>query len=272
MRIISFLRDQRTGSVDSLSAVITILGLILAAWAAFKLLDWGIVNAVFSADAEACHQASGACWGFVAEKWRLILFGRFPYEEQWRPAVGTTAVLLMLTATAFPAFWNRTGARLLAAGWGAALLMFFALMHGGVLGLEPVDSDSWGGLPLTVMLTLIGMSASAPLGILLALGRHSELPLVRALATAYIPSLCEACPSSRCCLLRRLSFRFFCHQESSSPLFGEWPPALFFSRPPIWRRQCEVACRPFQAGRWRQRNPWDCRASKRTGMYCCRRP
>lgn len=186
MRIISFLRDQRTGSVDSLSAVITILGLILAAWAAFKLLDWGIVNAVFSADAEACHQASGACWGFVAEKWRLILFGRFPYEEQWRPAVGTTAVLLMLTATAFPAFWNRTGARLLAAGWGAALLMFFALMHGGVLGLEPVDSDSWGGLPLTVMLTLIGMSASAPLGILLALGRHSELPLVRALATAYI--------------------------------------------------------------------------------------
>lgn len=186
MKLMDLLRDKRTGQVNGLSAAITVAGLLLAAVGFVKLFDWGLVNAVFAADAEACHQASGACWGFVAEKWRLIIFGRFPYEDQWRPALGTAAIILMLVVTAVPAFWSKKGARLLAGGWVLAFAAFFSLMYGGVFGLEPVDSDSWGGLPLTVMLTLIGMTASAPLGILLALGRRSQLPLVRTLSTAYI--------------------------------------------------------------------------------------
>lgn len=186
MKLMDLLRDKRTGQVNRLSAAITVAGLLLAAVGLVKLFDWGLVNAVFAADAEACHQASGACWGFVAEKWRLIIFGRFPYEDQWRPALGTAVIILVLVITAVPAFWSKKGARLLAAGWALAFVAFFSLMYGGVFGLEPVDSDSWGGLPLTVMLTLIGMTASAPLGILLALGRRSQLPLVRTLSTAYI--------------------------------------------------------------------------------------
>lgn len=186
MKLMDLLRDKRTGQVNGLSAAITVAGLLLAAVGLVKLFDWGLVNAVFAADAEACHQASGACWGFVAEKWRLIIFGRFPYEDQWRPALGTAVIILMLVITAVPAFWNKKGVRLLAGGWVLAFAAFFSLMYGGVFGLEPVDSDSWGGLPLTVMLTLIGMTASAPLGILLALGRRSQLPLVRTLSTAYI--------------------------------------------------------------------------------------
>ena len=59
-------------------------------------------------------------------------------------------------------------------------------MAGGVFGLTPIDSDAWGGLPLTVILTIIGMTASAPLGILLALGRRSQMPVLRVLSTAYI--------------------------------------------------------------------------------------
>ena len=186
MNLMRFLRDERTGSVGKVSAAITAAGALLAAYALWRLVQWGLFDAVFRADAEACHEAAGACWGFVSEKWRLIIFGRFPYEEQWRPAAGTAAIVLMLVVTALPALWSRRGARLLAAGWAAAFAAFFILMYGGVFGLEPVDSDSWGGLPLTVMLTLIGMTASAPLGILLALGRRSMLPLVRTLSTAYI--------------------------------------------------------------------------------------
>lgn len=96
----------------------------------------------------------------------MIIFGRFPYEEQWRPAVGTAVIVLMLVLTAVPKFWSRRGVRVLGAAWVAAFAVFFSLMYGGVFGLSPVDPDSWGGLPLTVILTLIGMTLSSPLGIL----------------------------------------------------------------------------------------------------------
>ncbi len=173
-------------SQSLLSRLFTLAAAAAAVFALWKLFLWGVEGAVFAPDYEACRQASGACWGFVAEKWRIILFGRFPYEEQWRPAAGTVVVVLMLVLSAVPRFWTRTGAKALVAGWAAALAVFFVLMYGGAFGLEPVDPDYWGGLPLTVILTLIGMAASSPLGILLALGRRSDLPLIRTLSTAYI--------------------------------------------------------------------------------------
>ena len=168
------------------SAAFTFAALIALLWGVWRFIDWGVINAVFQPDYEACHASDGACWGFVAEKWRMIIFGRFPYEEQWRPAVGTAVIVLMLVLTAVPKFWSRRGVRVLGAAWVAAFAVFFSLMYGGVFGLSPVDPDSWGGLPLTVILTLIGMTLSSPLGILLAIGRRSKLPLVRTLSTAYI--------------------------------------------------------------------------------------
>lgn len=66
------------------SVLSVVLGLIILAVVGY-VFDWGIVNAVWDPNPAACREASGACWGFVAEKWRLIIFGRFPYELQWRP-------------------------------------------------------------------------------------------------------------------------------------------------------------------------------------------
>ena len=72
-------------SQSLLSRLFTLAAAAAAVFALWKLFLWGVEGAVFAPDYEACRQASGACWGFVAEKWRIILFGRFPYEEQWRP-------------------------------------------------------------------------------------------------------------------------------------------------------------------------------------------
>ncbi len=168
------------------AGVVSLATLAALLWLAARLVDWGLLQAVLVPDPAACRAASGACWGFVTEKHRLILFGRYPYEEQWRPLLATSAILAMLVATALPALWTRRGARLLMAGWLAAFTLFFALMLGGFAGLAKVETDRWGGLPLTVILTLIGMTASAPLGILLALGRRSTMPLPRLLAIGYI--------------------------------------------------------------------------------------
>ncbi len=153
-------------------------------WLVPRLVRWAVTGAVFGADYPACraldHRA--ACWGFVAEKHRLVLFGRYPYAEQWRPLAATVLVVAMLVVTALPRSWRRW----LGPAWALVLAVFLLLMGGGALGLPRVDPAEWGGLPLTVLLTVVGMSASIPLGVLLALGRRSNLPLARSLSSLYV--------------------------------------------------------------------------------------
>src|SRR5664279_4986369 len=169
------------------ASLVTVVMLALLGWLAWHALDWGVVRALTAPDYAACKQPErGACWGFVAEKWRLVLFGRYPYEAQWRPTLATAAVVAMLIVSALPRLWTRRGARGLAVGWLVAFAVFFALMGGGVLGLAAVGTERWGGLPLTVILTLLGIGASTPIGVLLALARRSRMPLLRSLAIAYI--------------------------------------------------------------------------------------
>lgn len=178
------LNAQYFSSMWASLVTLTVVGALL--YFGFLFVDWGIVEAVVKPDVQLCRASDGACWGFVVEKWRLILFGRFPYDEQWRAGVATGAVVVMLIISALPCLWTKRGARILLVGWVFTFGAFFVLMRGGLLGLSLVDSDAWGGLPLTVILTIIGMTASAPLGILLALGRRSKLQVVSLLSSAYI--------------------------------------------------------------------------------------
>jgi general L-amino acid transport system permease protein len=151
------------------------------------LWRWLVGDAVFRADYAPCRalEYRAACWGFVAEKWRLILFGRYPFAEQWRAGLATAGLLALLSASAFPWVWRLGLGRLLAL-WAAGLAAFLLLLAGGVLGLARVEPGLWGGLPLTLLLTVVGMGASMPLGVVLALARRSELPLARAVASVYI--------------------------------------------------------------------------------------
>jgi general L-amino acid transport system permease protein len=166
------------------STVATLLALALLAVALPPLLRWAVIHPVWRADYEACqaldHQ--GACWGFVAEKHRLVLFGRYPYAEQWRPLAATLLVVLMLLVSGHPRAWRGW----ILGAWAAALAGFVLLMGGGVPGLTPVGTERWGGLPLTVLLTLVAVGVSIPIGVALALARRSTLPLLRAGATLYI--------------------------------------------------------------------------------------
>jgi len=169
---------------DAFSAATTTLLLSAALWWLPGLIDWLLLQAVFKADAGACQAVNhaGACWGVVAEKYRFILFGRYPHAEQWRPLLATTLLLLVIVASGLHLL-NR---RLLLTAWALALSIFFILMGGGSFGLTPVGSDQWGGLPLTLLLATMGMLLAFPLAILVALGRQSGLPLLRGLCTLYV--------------------------------------------------------------------------------------
>ena len=118
----------------------------------------------------------------VAEKYRFILFGRYPYAEQWRSLCAMLVLMSVLVVSCIPRFWRP---RLLLA-WLAALTICFTLMRGGVLGLPRVDTDQWGGLPLTLMLATCGIVLAYPLAIIVALGRRSSLPAIRSVCVVYV--------------------------------------------------------------------------------------
>ncbi len=118
----------------------------------------------------------------IAEKHRIILFGRFPFDEQWRPLVATLVLLALIVVSCIRRFWRPTLALL----WIVVIPAVFMLMGGGVLGLQRVSTDQWGGLPLTVMLATFGIVLAFPLAVLVALGRRSDLPAIRSLCIVYV--------------------------------------------------------------------------------------
>ena len=62
----------------------------------------------------------------------------------------------------------------------------WVLLLGGALGLSEVPTDQWGGLFLTIVIALVGMGASLPIGVILALGRTSRMPVIKALCIGFI--------------------------------------------------------------------------------------
>jgi general L-amino acid transport system permease protein len=169
---------------DWKSALTTIAMIGIAAVYLPRLADWAIFHAILQPNADLCQQArgTGACWGVIVEKYRLIIFGRYPYEEQWRPQLATGLLVGLLMASCVRTFWKPW----LAAVWAVVLAAFFALMYGGVAGLPVVTTDRWGGLPLTIMLASLSIVLAFPLSILVALGRRSKLPAIRTFCIIYV--------------------------------------------------------------------------------------
>jgi general L-amino acid transport system permease protein len=148
----------------------------------FWFIDWAFLDAVWRPDSKACRAAAGACWGFIADKHRFILFGTYPFEEHWRPAVSTLLLVALWVLSAWRVFWKPQ----LIVVWAIGLVSIGALMWGGVFGLPYVENERWGGLILTLLLFTFGVAFAFPLSILLALARRSALPVLRGLAVGYI--------------------------------------------------------------------------------------
>ncbi|MCG6951734.1 MAG: amino acid ABC transporter permease [Betaproteobacteria bacterium] len=152
---------------------------------ALPFLDWALVHAVWwSPDAKACRAAkgTGACWALVADKHRFMLFGTYPYDAQWRPALASLIFVALYVVSAIRACWRRW----LALVWLGGLVAIGVLMWGGVFGLRYVENERWGGLALTLLLATFGIAFAFPLSILLALARRSTMPVIRWLAIGYI--------------------------------------------------------------------------------------
>jgi len=162
-------------------ATLMIGGMLL--WLLPQLLNWAIVKAVWVPNFDACRvEGAGACWGVIAEKYRIIIFGRYPFEEQWRPLVATLMLIGLLVISCMRMAWKAW----LPVLWLVVFAIFFALMYGNTLGLTQVDTDRWGGLPLTILLASVSLVLSFPIALLVALGRRSNLPAIRSFCTIYV--------------------------------------------------------------------------------------
>ncbi|MTH64131.1 amino acid ABC transporter permease [Paracoccus shanxieyensis] len=184
------IRRDYFGSVGS--GLLTVGSFALLGSLAWMLIRWGLLDATFAPEArhDTCQAAGGACWSVIANRWRLILFGLYPYDEQWRSALACVIVVATVAASCFPRFWN---VRALSLIWILGAVTFFMLMRGGVFGLRPVTADQWGGLSLTLMIFVGTVLVGMPLSIMLALMRRSEMPVI-ARATGFFIDAVRSLP------------------------------------------------------------------------------
>ena len=173
------------------SLVTLVLAFLLVKYI-YGFIDWAFVNAIWAVpsdaagrpDTQACRDLKGvgACWAVIREKHRFMLFGTYPFEEHWRPAVVCLLFIGLYIVSAMRRFWRKE----LVLIWAATLTVIAVLMWGGVLGLPFVEQDRWGGLPITLILATFGLAFAFPLAILVALGRRSKLPAIKAICVLYV--------------------------------------------------------------------------------------
>ena len=146
------------------------------------LIRWAFIDSLWFSTGEECKQIDGACWSIIPTNIRFILFGFYPYDQQWRPFVAIVLLIALLFYSRNRNHWRKP----LAYAWILGLFLMGLLMKGGLFGLSSVESSQWGGLPLTLLLSIFGLTAAYPLGILLALGRRSKMATVKTLSIIYI--------------------------------------------------------------------------------------
>ena len=181
--VIGWLRANLFSSVfNSLLTIVTLYFLwkIVPAF-----VRWAFIDSSWNTTGAACRAAGGACWSIVAKNFRFIIFGFFPYESQWRPLVAMIILFILLLLSSNRRFWKKS----LGYAWLVGLISMGLLLKGGLFGLSSVDSTKWSGLPLTLLLSVFGLTAAYPLGVALALGRQSRMPAIKSLCIVYIETI-----------------------------------------------------------------------------------
>jgi general L-amino acid transport system permease protein len=205
----NFLRENLFNSIPN--GVLTIVLTVAIIFILFMFLDWAIVRAVWTGeskelaienfiaentsdtvfsdagseeiDEEESVPVPGAMWAFIGAKLRFFLYGFYPEDHIWRINIYYILVLATLVPLFLPKFKYKI--HLFLSYFLIWPLLTELIVSGGVF-FERIASNDWGGLALTIILSLLGLLFSFPLGLLVALGRRSKLPVIRGFSTAYI--------------------------------------------------------------------------------------
>jgi len=171
-----------------LSSPVNIMLTVVTLWVLYKIIpgavNWFVLDAAYTgADRNECRaQGSGACWAFIGERLRLFTYGFYPVEERWRVNLSFLGLVLAIMAV----LWDRMPFRKLGLYFAIAFPFIAGWLLIGGLGLKPVDTDQFGGFMLTLVIGITGIALSLPIGVLLALGRQSKLPIIKYFCVLFI--------------------------------------------------------------------------------------
>ena len=184
---VKWLRDNMFSSVAN--GILTVIAALVIITAVPAILQWALIDAVWSAGSlSECREIAAAngvegafaCWAVINERFNQFLFGFYPNELLWRPVL---AFVLMFVAMA-PVLFRSLPRQMLWFSLAYPFLAYF-LIWGG-LGLEPVESSKIGGFLLALIIGVTGIVASLPFGVLLALGRKSDLFFIKTICVVFI--------------------------------------------------------------------------------------
>ena len=241
------------------NVALTVVSAVVAALLVWPTIRFLFIDAVWHGASrvdclpETVGHEVGACWPFIAAKFRQFMYGFYPESEQWRVNLTYLLGVILLVPLLVPRLPHKgTNAVLF---FGVFPLVGFFLLVGGAFGLPHVETRLWGGLLVTLVISFTGIVFSLPLGILLALGRRSDLPIVRMLSVIFI-EFWRGVPLITVLFFATYMLPLFLPESwKIDPLVAGACSASCCSRPPIWRRSCAADCRPSRAGssrpRWR---------------------
>ncbi len=164
-----------------LNTALTLLGLYILYVIIPPFIKWAILDAHFAGNSRADCTGNGACWLFIKAKWDMYMYGFYPLNLHWRP--NTVYILFGIVVLLFKFLKNNV---LKIAIFILYMIVSFYLIRGGVFGLQVIDTSKWGGLMLTIIVAGVGIVASFPIGIILAFGRQSNLPIIKSVSVTYI--------------------------------------------------------------------------------------
>lgn len=166
------------------NSILTIAVIYLVVTSVSPLLNWLFLEATFTGESPSDCGGEGACWLFINQRLNFFIYGFYPEDLQWR----INLMFGMLALAFVPQFIERFPARrwLGIFGMTGLPILGYILIPGGSFGLESVPSHKWGGLMLTLILAYVGIFAALPIGILLALGRRSHMPVIRGFCVVFI--------------------------------------------------------------------------------------
>src|SRR6478609_7714680 len=183
-----WLRQRLFGSVPN--AILTLVSFAILAALIWPTVKFLVIDAVWAGSSradclpETAGHPVGACWPFIAAKFGQFMYGFYPQDEQWRVDLTYALGAILLVPLLIPRLPYKAANAI--AFFGVFPVVAFFLLVGGVFGLPHVETRLWGGLLVTLVISFTGIIFSLPLGILLALGRRSALPIVRTACIIFI--------------------------------------------------------------------------------------
>jgi general L-amino acid transport system permease protein len=156
---------------------------VLIAWIAVPLIRWAVIDATWLGSSRADCAPGGACWVFIRARFGQFMYGLYPVDQRWRVDIAGIAFVLGIASVVLAP--QRLRLKLAIAALVILPPLGIWLLSGG-FGLRYIETREWGGLMLTLFISIYSSLIAIPLGILFALGRQSELRIIRLISVIFI--------------------------------------------------------------------------------------